>query len=245
MTSHLVIWPGGRAIKEQNARLLFLHLTTTILFAMHSLRSATRPITRSVSRRFSTTVPPLKPGPGTPPSEDSKNTALYVGTAAVGLGGLYYYYFMSSSHARSDAERVKQKSRELGETAKDSAHHKLQQGQDKVDEYRASGKEKLDRTRQEAERAKDDARDGARDVKSTVSEYGHDAQRKFDEYKTSAHNTLADARDNTEKKLEEAKSTGSSWLSWGSSNANNAKKEGAEKIKEGAETVKQKADKHS
>ena len=75
--------------------------------------------------------------------------------------------------------------------------------------------------------------------------YGHDAQRKFDEYKTSASNTLTEARDNTEKKLEEAKSAGSSWLSWGSSKASDAKKESAEKAKEGAENVKQKADKYS
>ena len=86
-------------------------------------------------RRFSTTVPPPKPGSGTPPSEGSKNTALYVGAAAVGLGGLYYYY-MSDPRARSDAERVKQKSHELSDTAKDSVHNKLQQGQNKVDEFR-------------------------------------------------------------------------------------------------------------
>ena len=43
---------------------------------------------------------------------------------------------MTDSRAQSDAERVRQKSRELGETARDSAHHKLQQGQDKVDEYK-------------------------------------------------------------------------------------------------------------
>lgn len=54
----------------------------------------------------------------------------------MGLGGLYYYYFKADPRAQSDAERMKQKSRELGETAKDSAHRKLQQGQDKVDEYR-------------------------------------------------------------------------------------------------------------
>lgn len=87
-------------------------------------------------RRFLSTVPPPKPGSGTPPSEGSQNTALYVGAAAVGLGGLYYYYFMSDSRGRSDAERMKQKSRELSETAKDSAQHKLQQGQDRAEEYR-------------------------------------------------------------------------------------------------------------
>ena len=37
---------------------------------------------------------------------------------------------------KGDAERMKQKSRELGDTAKDSAHNKLHQGQGKVDEYR-------------------------------------------------------------------------------------------------------------
>jgi len=163
---------------------------------------------------------------------------------------------------------MKQKSRELGDAAKDSAHNKLHQGQDKVDEYRvravqlsklsytseanrsqASGKEKLEMTRQEAERAKDDAKSrvaGARrDVKSTVSEYGHDAQRKFDEYKTSASNTLVDARDGTERKLEEAKATGSSWFGWGSDKADETRKGGVEKVKEGAENVKQKADKYS
>ena len=87
-------------------------------------------------RRFSSTVPPPNPGPGTPPSEGSKNTALYVGAAAVGLGGLYYYYYASDPRARSDAERVKQKSHELSDTTKDSVHNKLQQGQNKVDEYR-------------------------------------------------------------------------------------------------------------
>lgn len=75
-----------------------------------------------------------------------------------------------------------------------------------------------------------------------MSEYGHDAQRKLDDYKTSASNTLAEARDNTEKKLEEAKSAGSGWFSWGS---NNPKKDAAEKVKEGAENVKHKADKYS
>lgn len=71
-----------------------------------------------------------------PPSDGSRNTALYFGAAAVGLGGLYYYYVVADPRAQNDAERLKQKSRELGETAKDSAHHKLQQGKDKVDEYR-------------------------------------------------------------------------------------------------------------
>ena len=51
------------------------------------------------------------------------------------LGGLYYYYYVSDPRARSDAERLKQRSRELGDTAKDSAHNKLRQGQGKVDEY--------------------------------------------------------------------------------------------------------------
>jgi len=211
-------------------------------------------------RRFSTTVPPPKPGPGTPPSEGSRNTTLYVGAAAVGLGGLYYYYFMSDPRARSDAERMKQKSRELGDTVKDSAHNKLQQGQDKADEYRvravtfrvilrrvtygliflqASGKEKLERTRQEAERSKDDARAGIKetqkDVQSTLSGYGHDAQRKLDEYKTSASSALVDARDDTEKKLEEAKAAGSSWFSWGSGKAEDAKKDAAKNIKQEAD----------
>ena len=75
-----------------------------------------------------------------------------------------------------------------------------------------------------------------KDVQSTASEYGHDAQRKFDEYKTSASNALVDARDNTEKKLEEAKATGSSWFSWGSGKAEDASKDAVE-------SVKQKADK--
>jgi len=216
---------------------------------MLSLRFATRTITRTAPRRFSTTVPPPKPGPGTPPSDGSKNTALYVGTAALGLGGLYYYYVISDPRVRGDAERMKQKSRELGDAAKDSAHNKLHQGQDKADEYRASGKEKLEMTRQEAERAKDDVKSRVlgtqKDVRSAVSEYGHDAQRKFDEYKTSASNTLVDARDGTEKKLEEAKVTGSSWFGWGSDKADEARQGGAEKVKEGAENVKQKADKYS
>ncbi|KAF9650619.1 hypothetical protein BDM02DRAFT_3092847, partial [Thelephora ganbajun] len=120
---------------------------------------------------------------------------------------------------------LKQKTQELSDTAKDSARHKLQQGQDRVDEYR--------RTRQEA---KDDAKarvtQTQNDVRSTVSEYGHDAQRKFDEYKTSASNALVDARDNTEKKFEEAKAAGSSWFSWGSSKADDARKEGAEDAKQ-------------
>lgn len=92
----------------------------------------------SQPRRLSTAAPPPKPGPGTHNPEDSKNTALYVGAAAVGLGGLYYYYAYATlePQARPDAERVKQKSHELGDAAKDSAHNKLQQGQNKVDEYR-------------------------------------------------------------------------------------------------------------
>jgi len=88
-------------------------------------------------RRFSTTAPPPKPGPGAPPPKDSKNSALYVGVAAAGLGGLYYYYYvMSDPRVQGDAERVKQKSRELGDTAKASVHNQLQQGQEKADEYR-------------------------------------------------------------------------------------------------------------
>ena len=178
---------------------------------------------------------------------------------------------MLDPRARADHERLKQKSRELGEAGKDSVHNKLQQGQDKADEYRvravwlsvssyfietdrsifaqASGKEKLERTRQQAERAKDDVRsrvmETEKDVKSTVSEYGHDAQQKFDEYKTSASNVLVDARDGTEKKFEEAKAAGSGWFSWGSGKAEDARKDGAEKVKEGAENVKQKAGKYS
>lgn len=102
--------------------------------------------------------------------------------------------------------------------------------------------------RQEAERTKDGAKsrvlEAEKDVRSTVSEYGHDAQRKFDEYKSSASNALVDARDKTEKELEEAKAAGSSWFGWGSSKADGARKEGAEKVREGAESVKQKVDKH-
>lgn len=112
-----------------------------------------------------------------------------------------------------------------------------------------SGKEKLEKTRQEAVTAKDDARaritEVREDARSTVAGYGQDAQRKLDDYKTSASHALADARDNTEKKVEEAKSAGSSWFSWGSGKAENARKDGAEKIKGGAEDVKQKADKYS
>ena len=123
---------------------------------MQPLRFATKTITRSAvlvhnpvedarssrnlfwlqPRRFSTTFPPPKPGSGTRPPEESKNTALYVGAAAVGLGGLYYYYYMADSRSQSDAERVKQKSQELNEAVKDSAHRKLHQGQDKVDEFK-------------------------------------------------------------------------------------------------------------
>ena len=44
---------------------------------------------------------------------------------------------MSDPHAQGDAERLKQKSGELRDTVKDSVHSKLQQDQDKVDEYRA------------------------------------------------------------------------------------------------------------
>jgi hypothetical protein len=43
---------------------------------------------------------------------------------------------MPDPRAQRDVERLKQKSHELGDTAKDSVHNKLQQGQDKVDEYR-------------------------------------------------------------------------------------------------------------
>ena len=53
----------------------------------------------------------------------------------MGLGGLYYYYVVSDPRAQGDAQRMKQKSRELSDTAKDSAHNKLQQGQGKVDDY--------------------------------------------------------------------------------------------------------------
>ena len=104
-------------------------------------------------------------------------------------------------------------------------------------------------TRQETERAKDDVKSRAlstqKDVKSAVSGYGQDAQRKLDEYKTSASNTLVGARDDTEKKFEEAKAAGSSWFSWGSGKADEARQGGVEKVKEGAENVKQKADKYS
>ena len=122
-------------------------------------------------------------------------------------------------------------------------------GTDRSVLIQASGKEKLERTRQEAEQFKDDARsrvlDTQKDVRSTVSEYGHGAQRKLDEYKTSASNALVDARDDTEKKFEEAKDASSSWFGWGTGKANDARKDGAEKVKEGAENVKQKADKYS
>ena len=98
----------------------------------------------------------------------------------------------------------------------------------------ASGKEKLEKTRQDAERAKDDVRaritETREDVRSTASEYGHDAQRKFDEYKSSVSNALVDAHDNTEKKLEEAKAAGSGWFSWGPNKAEDAGKDGAEKV---------------
>lgn len=187
------------------------------------------------------------------------------------LGGLYYYYAVFDPRSRADAERIKRKSHELGDTVKDSTHNKLRQGQGKVDEYRvrvgsfsrssyvvetdrpvpmqASGKEKLEKTRQEIEQAKDDTKTRAseiqKDVRSTVSEYGHDAQRKLDEYKASASNALVDARDDTEKKFEEAKATGSSWFSWGSGKADDAREGGVEKVKEGAENVKQKVDKYS
>jgi len=216
---------------------------------MLSLQSATRTITRAAPRRFATTAPPPRPGPGTPPSKGPKNTTLYVGAAAVALGGLYYYYAVFDPRSRADAERLKRKSHELGDTVKDSAHNKLRQGQGKVDEYRASGKEKLEKTRQEVEQAKDDTKTRAseiqKDVRSTVSEYGHDAQRKLDEYKASASNALVDARDDTEKKFEEAKAAGSSWFNWGSGKADDAREGGVEKVKEGAENVKQKADKYS
>lgn len=162
MTSHLVTRPlvqsGGQDIKERSGtrppstppRLFFEPCTPSDLRPDQSPRprcvfpSSTSTTAHGTNngcsgsqpRRFSTTVPPPKPGPGTPPTEGSKNTALYVGAAAVGLGGLYYYYVVSDPRAQSDAERLKRKSGELGDAAKDSARSKIEQGQEKMDEYR-------------------------------------------------------------------------------------------------------------
>ncbi|KAJ3727094.1 hypothetical protein C8R42DRAFT_639475 [Lentinula raphanica] len=196
-------------------------------------------------RAYSTEVPQPK-----------SNNGLLIGTLVAAAGaGAYWYYSNPDEAARleakakKDEEEAVQKAREAGSAGKARIEDAYRQGQLKFDEAKASADKTIN------------------DAEARAKQAANDAQAKFDEYKTSASKSLSNAKSSTEnlynearasvdqkygeaksgveEKKEQAKAGWFSWLGWGKSTAEDAKKAGAEKVADAAGDVQAKANKRT
>ncbi|RPD78322.1 hypothetical protein L226DRAFT_610264 [Lentinus tigrinus ALCF2SS1-7] len=197
-----------------------------------SLRAAP-PVVRAAASRPRTyatipdpTQPTDKPSPNDiPKPQGGSNTGLFVIAGLAAAGGGYYYYSTREPdpHAqrKADEERVKEKIAELRSAGKATAHDAVREGQSKYEETKSSAQDKLASARAQASQTVDDAR-------STAVEQKVDA---------AAAKTKADAQSWNQWFW--------SWFGYGQAKADQAKREGAEKVVEGAQKVEKEAGKHT
>ncbi|KAJ3787280.1 hypothetical protein GGU10DRAFT_349166 [Lentinula aff. detonsa] len=184
------------------------------------------------------------------------NNELLIGAlvAAVGAGAYWYYsnpdeVARLEAKAKKDEQEAVQKAREAGGAGKARIEDAYRMGQLKFDEAKASADKTIG------------------DAEARAKQAANDAQAKFDEYKSSASRSLSNARDSTEnlynearvsvdkkygeaksgveEKKEQAQAGWFSWLGWGKSTAEDAKKSGAEKVADAAGDVQAKANKRT
>ncbi|RPD63823.1 hypothetical protein L227DRAFT_496578 [Lentinus tigrinus ALCF2SS1-6] len=214
-----------------------------------SLRAAP-PLVRAAASRPRTyatipdpTQPTDKPSPNDiPKPQGGSNTGLFVIAGLAAAGGGYYYYSTREPdpHAqrKADEERVKEKIAELRSAGKATAHDAVREGQSKYEETKSSAQDKLASARAQASQTVDDARSTAvrqyDNAKATVVDATHKVEQKVD---AAAAKTKADAQSWNQWFW--------SWFGYGQAKADQAKREGAEKVVEGAQKVEKEAGKHT
>ncbi|KAI0633301.1 hypothetical protein C8Q77DRAFT_1157531 [Trametes polyzona] len=197
-------------------------------------------------RTYATIPDPTQPTDGPKPSDVPKpsgggNTLLLVAGGAAAIGAGYYYFCQSDDpHAQrvADQERLKQKAEELREAGKATAHDAAREGEQKYEQAKASGKDKLASARAQAAATADDAKN------TVVRQYDH-AKAAVSDVAHKAEHTYEDA---VRKSKAEAQSWNQwfwSWFGYGKDKAEDAKREGAQKVVEGAQKVEKEAGKHT
>ncbi|KAI0769635.1 hypothetical protein BD413DRAFT_555774 [Trametes elegans] len=198
-------------------------------------------------RTYATIPDPIQPTDGPRPSDVPKpaggnNTLLLVvgGLAAIGGG---YYYLQSGQedpHAKrvEDQERLKQKAEELRDAGKATAHDAVREGEQKYDQTKAAAQDKLASARAQAAATAEGAKNSA------VRQYDHAKAAVSD----AAHKVEHTYEDAVQKSKAEAQSWNQwfwSWFGYGKDKADDAKREGAQKVVEGAQKVEKEAGKHT
>jgi len=172
--------------------------------------------------------------PGPDVKKPKNNTLLITVLAAAVAAGGYWYYSESDdlqAEAKAHEEEAKKKAREATEAGKARLEDAYKQGQVKYGEMKAS----VDKSIQDAEAR---TKQAAENAQAKLNGYKNDAS-------DSVENLYNDARASTVKKEEQAKEGWFSWLGWGKSKTEDAKKSSAEKVSDAAADVKSKADKHT
>ncbi|EIW62830.1 uncharacterized protein TRAVEDRAFT_62657 [Trametes versicolor FP-101664 SS1] len=220
--------------------------TQTLRASVRAAPAAAR-VARVHPRTYATIPDPTNPTDGPKPNDiptpsgGGGNTLLIAAAVAAAAGGGYYYYSQSEDpHAQriADQERVKQKADELRNAGKATAHDAVREGEAKYDQTKAAGKDKLASARAQAAATADDARNTAvrqyEQAKGAVSDAAHKVEHKYE--------------DAVQKTKVEAQSWNQwvwSWFGYGKNKADDAKREGAQKVVEGAQKVEKEAGKHT
>ncbi|KAK7472982.1 hypothetical protein VKT23_001086 [Stygiomarasmius scandens] len=213
------------------------HLKPSIMLRSQALRVAkfSPPAVASISRapvakrRYATLE---NPGPDV--KKPKNNTLLITVLVAAAAAGGYWYYSESDNlqaEAKAHEEEAKKKAREATEAGKARLEDAYKQGQAKYGDMKAS----VDKSIQDAEAR---TKQAAENAQAKLNDYKNDAR-------DSVENLYNDARASTVKKEEQAKEGWFSWLGWGKSKTEDAKKSSAEKVSDAAADVKSKADKHT
>ncbi|KAJ4483687.1 hypothetical protein J3R30DRAFT_1818208 [Lentinula aciculospora] len=196
-------------------------------------------------RTYSTEVPKSK-----------SNNGLLIATlvAAVGAGGYWYYSNPNEvatleSKAKKDEEEAIKKAREAGSAGKARIEDAYKIGQLKFDEAKASADKTIADAEARAKQTANDAKAKFDDYKSNASRSLSNAkdstENLYNEARASVDNKYGEAKGSVEEKKESAKAGWFSWLGWGKSTAEDAKKSSAEKVADVAGDVQAKASKRT
>ncbi|CAG7854444.1 SubName: Full=Uncharacterized protein {ECO:0000313/EMBL:CCA75889.1} [Serendipita indica DSM 11827] len=193
------------------------------------LRSTARTLRTTAPRRFYATPGPqptmTKPA-SNPPKTGNSTVPLVVAAIAVAGGGWYYL----SSTGKDDELKAKAKELQHSAEAKGEKWKKECEASSRAQRYK-EGEAKLDKAKYEAEK------------------HGHDAQnalqRGYEQARNKAEEAVDKTKAATEQTVESAKATGSSWWSWGSGKAEDAKEKSAAGVRDTASKVEKEANKRT
>ncbi|KAF8482482.1 hypothetical protein DFH94DRAFT_627751 [Russula ochroleuca] len=160
-----------------------------------------------LARTFATVGPRAAPDPTRPTSINSEaqgskkgrdRNALYIGGGLVGVGAIWYYY------AKSESARIAKEQEGSGPLQKDT----VRSDKERAQEFIKSGDAKYQEVKAEAQSKVQAGRD-------QLGQSFERGKQRFEEGVDQAARRAAGAQSTVEQKVDEAKSTGKGWLSWG------------------------------